>query len=465
MTHTNLLLTILIFAISCHSAQPEHSTILQETSRVVRLALLDAASNPIAGVNVELSEVAPCEVPPCRSVVIWTEKSGADGSVTMSRKLIQEAAFVGTHGYEVRELKEAWWSDDRRAWVIRLMGHVGTECSKPGAPWTIRVADDWRSAQVNSGDMGLMQCDKGKDVFLTCQGPQIPDAGFTAAFTRSGDSISARLIGETVHGPQEFAQLDCFHLGNPETRSRDPKTWTLEYSLTGGIAGLNRHLSLTETGELDVSAGSEPSGNHINAKASTEVMAKIADFLKLAQIAGPASPGPMPDALYRSLALISGGSKYELAAPDNVSKLLEDTMDSVLNRTLVGAWWESRWDLCKPAAQLTAEQTDTPIESLVFHDDGRFSVTLHGGGTRVYEHPSGKTPHTSVPDYSGRYVIQPDRNHIQMNFDGGIYTPRDFSGDGFFQANGSKLVLKGVWLGTYRAKQKPDICELTFTRF
>jgi len=69
-----------------------------------------------------------------------------------------------------------------------------------------------------------------------------------------------------------------------------------------------------------------------------------------------------------------------------------------------------------------------------------------------------------IPDYSGKYAIQPDHSSIHLTFENGIHAPRDFSGDGFFWIDKNKLVLKNVWLGTYKAKQKPDICELTFTR-
>jgi hypothetical protein len=135
-----------------------------------------------------------------------------------------------------------------------------------------------------------------------------------------------------------------------------------------------------------------------------------------------------------------------------------------MNRELLGTWWESEWRLCHPAAQLTAEPMDEPIASLVFQNDGHFSVTWRGGGARAYGDPSGKTPHVAVPDYSGRYVTFPDYGGITLTFERGIYTPRDFSGEGSFQITDDKLVLKRVWLGTYKAKQKPDICEITFRR-
>lgn len=461
-----LLLAVLMFTLSCDSPQQqEHTSILQENGRAVRLVLLDAISKPLAGEDVELRDMAQCEAPPCPPVVIWTQKSGSDGSVPIPRNLIHGTTLVGTRANEPRDLQAASWDRDRGAWTLALMGRAATVCSKYDSSWTILVADDWRSAQVNASDeLGLMHCDEGKDGFRTCQGPQVPDAGFTATLTRVGDSISARLVGETIGGPREFAQLDCFRLATAQALPRDLKTWAVEYSLTGGIAGLNRHLRLTQAGELNVSANSEELGSRITTQASAELVPKIADFLKVAQKARPGLRAPRPDALNTSLALISGGSKYELEVSDNIGRLLEDTIDATLKKTLVGSWFESEWKFCPPATQLTAEQTDPPIESLAFQDDGRFSVTWRGGGARAYADPSGKIPHVAIPDYSGRYIVQPDHSHIQMSFESGIYTPRDFSGDGFFQMKEDKLVLKNIWLGTYKAKQKPDICEMTFTR-
>jgi hypothetical protein len=71
-------------------------------------------------------------------------------------------------------------------------------------------------------------------------------------------------------------------------------------------------------------------------------------------------------------------------------------------------------------------------------------------------------PFIWVPDYSGRYTILPDYNVIRLVCESGIHSPRDFSGDGNFTIEDKKLVLRNLWLGTYKAKQKPDICEMTF---
>lgn len=252
--------------------------------------------------------------------------------------------------------------------------------------------------------------------------------------------------------------IDTPSLVSAQTLPRDLKTWTLEYTAGGGIRARGMSLKLTQDGALNVSNISE---SNVRAHAPAELMTRIREFLKVAHQSRPTMPGP--DQSYDELILTSAGVKYELA-PESVRDLLSQTIDTVMNKEILGTWWESEWKLCQPAAQLTANQMDAPIESLVFQNDGHFSVTWRGGGARAYADPSGKTPHVSVPDYSGRYVISPDDGGIRMTFESGVHTPRDFSGDGGFQITEDKLVLSRVWLGTHSAKQKPDICEMTFKR-
>lgn len=246
--------------------------------------------------------------------------------------------------------------------------------------------------------------------------------------------------------------------GVTQALPRDLKTWTLEYTAGGGMWARGMTLKLSHPGELKISNIAE---SNVHMQASAELMMRIQEFLKVARQARPTTPGP--DQPYDLLILTSAGAKYELA-PESVRDLLSQTIDAAMNKELLGTWWESEWKLCHPAAQLTAEQMDTPIESLVFQDDGRFSVTWRGRGARGYGDPSGKTPHLAVPDYSGLYVISPADGNIRMTLESGIHTPRDFSGEGSFQITEDKLALKRIWLGTYTAKQKPDICEMTFRR-
>jgi hypothetical protein len=128
---------------------------------------------------------------------------------------------------------------------------------------------------------------------------------------------------------------------------------------------------------------------------------------------------------------------------------------------LVGSWQQSGWKLCKPAEQLTKADVDPPIADLQFHADGTFSVMWLGGGAHTTGIPHVFVP---VPDYHGHYTVNAAAGRISMRVDNGLFVPRDFSGDGAYILDGNQLTLKGIWFGTKEAKQKPDICELTFTR-
>ena len=249
------------------------------------------------------------------------------------------------------------------------------------------------------------------------------------------------------------AHLNC---ANSQAVSRDLKTWSLEFSVDGGMTPFHRGLTVTQSGDLSVSNFNDRISGH----ASAELITKITDFLKVAKKARPFTPGP--DQRSASLTLTSPGLTVELEAPAAISELFLQTMDATTKQALIGSWSESGWKLCHPAAQLTAEQIDTPIQNLVFREDGHFSVTWHGGGAESPGRPG--EPFIWVPDYSGRYTILADYNGIRLVFETGIHSPRDFSGDGNFEIEDKKLVLRNLWLGTYKAKEKPDICEMTFKR-
>jgi len=129
------------------------------------------------------------------------------------------------------------------------------------------------------------------------------------------------------------------------------------------------------------------------------------------------------------------------------------------NAPIAGSWWQSGWKLCKPVAQLSAEEIDPSIENLEFRPDGTFAVTWQGGGA----HTEG-VPHVFIPDYTGRYTIDAAARRIRMQIVNGLFVPNDFSGTGTYAISGNALTLTGVWFGTRRATHKPDICELTFTK-
>lgn len=236
----------------------------------------------------------------------------------------------------------------------------------------------------------------------------------------------------------------------------DLKTWTLEYSIDGGNTPFHRAVMVTQSGQLSVAYFDY----RVTGQASPEVMRKVTDFLKVAKRARPFTPGP--DQRYASLTLTSPGLRLELEAPASIDEVLLETMNTTTRKALIGNWWESERKFCHPAAQLTAEQMDPPIQTLAFQEDGRFSVTWRGGGAESPGRPGERF--IWVPDYSGRFSIDSYQNVIHFTVENGIRSPRDFSGHGAFQIDDNKLVLHNVWLGTYKAEQKPDICEMTFKR-
>jgi hypothetical protein len=86
----------------------------------------------------------------------------------------------------------------------------------------------------------------------------------------------------------------------PQTPPRDPNVWTLEYRVGGGKAGVDRHLGLSQSGELVVGnfESSAGYGSHVASHASPELMAKVTEFLKIARKAPSTSGTPIPDAMY-----------------------------------------------------------------------------------------------------------------------------------------------------------------------
>jgi hypothetical protein len=118
---------------------------------------------------------------------------------------------------------------------------------------------------------------------------------------------------------------------------------------------------------------------------------------------------------------------------------------------LVGRWRESAWTYCTPPVAITQEQTDPNIEELEFRRDGTFTVTW--------------TPFESYRDYWGTWTHDAASGALALTIDRGNYVPADFAGTGTATLEGGRLVLHGIRLGSRLAKNRPAICELTFTRY
>jgi hypothetical protein len=227
------------------------------------------------------------------------------------------------------------------------------------------------------------------------------------------------------------------------------EAWKIERTVAGGKAGVNQFLSVTSAGEIV--AEERRMGSHVTARAPAEQIQKLTAYIKVARQV-------QPGAGFSSLLVRAGGREYSIEATPEIGTLLQNALETVFKQALAGYWRQSGWKLCKPAAQLTASDIDPPIDQLVFRADGSFSVAWPGG-------PRTTGPgHVTIPDYDRRYTISLTLGTIRMSVEGGNPVPRDFSGDGGFRINMDHLTLSNVWLGTKQAKQKPDICELMFTK-
>jgi len=185
----------------------------------------------------------------------------------------------------------------------------------------------------------------------------------------------------------------------------------------------------------------------------------VAELLEHARPAKPSTGPVIPDDVYSTLTIVAAGRKDEIEPSPQIDALLRQAAERAVQQAVVGTWREWRWKLCHPAAKLTASDVDPPIDALQFRADGRFEVTWPGGGAYTIG-----IPHIPVPDYAGRYTLVPAEAAIDLHVTGGLVAPRDFSGNGRFRVAADTLTLENVWLGTRQAKQKPDICELTFVR-
>jgi hypothetical protein len=228
----------------------------------------------------------------------------------------------------------------------------------------------------------------------------------------------------------------------------DRNDWTVESAMSGGIAGIRHSVTLAHDGTLE--ASDSRLRFHVTAKVSPQVVANVASLLATAEPAKPAGRA-MPDAIESGLVVTTGGRKIPLQPIAAVAKALDDAFYDAVSRGIVGEWRQASWKLCSPATQIGAADVDPPIDKLRFDERGIFAVTWTGG-------------QKTTPDYSGHYTVAPAAGAIHMRADLSPDAPKDFSGEGTFGLSEGTLTLRNIWLGTKQAKQRPDVCELTFTR-
>ena len=241
----------------------------------------------------------------------------------------------------------------------------------------------------------------------------------------------------------------------PQTLPRDSGDWRVEYATSGGLQFRSHAVTVARTGDV------------------TARDTRLGDRRLGAGVAGADRPAGAAAGERGSCAATRADARRDLhhARADHrrngvpalptpeLSAALDKAWNKVVGQALLGSWRQAGWKLCKPVPQMNAADIDPPIDSLVFRPDGTFSVTWRGGGAHTLE-----IPHREIPDYDGRYAAVPAKGTMHLEFVSGIARPRDFSGNGTYAISNGQLTLKGIWLGTFQAARKPDICELTFVR-
>jgi hypothetical protein len=231
--------------------------------------------------------------------------------------------------------------------------------------------------------------------------------------------------------------------------------WKVEYSVSGGFAFNRHYVTVTRGGEL--AAGDIRLHDAVVVRAPETLLAKLGTLLNSARPAAKVEKPPIADAIYVTLVLTSSGRTYELALTPEFRAVLDEAWDMALTQALVGAWRQSMWRLCNPVEQLTASDVDPAIDELTFRADGTFSI----GWAPDDGH---STAPVKTRDYRGRYTIVPTRGSLRIGIDDSSPRAADFSGEGTWAIDKGQLTVTNVWFGTRQARQKPDICELTFVK-
>jgi hypothetical protein len=229
----------------------------------------------------------------------------------------------------------------------------------------------------------------------------------------------------------------------------DPNAWTVEYTIAGGFAGFVHSITVQHTGDLE--AIDSRLRYHARSRASEDLMTRIR--AALGKLVEPRPPRTYPDLPYATLLVTRNGHHYAFADQGDLVNRLEEAFGSAVSGAVQGTWWQSGWKLCKPAATLTRDDVDVPIETLELRKDGTFHLTW-GKGIRG-GHPA------STEDGTWRLDRRIAAFHIAPT---DSVLLRDLKPDGWFSINENTLTLRDVWFGTVQAAHAPDICELTFTR-
>lgn len=209
-----ILMVLMCFA----HAQSQPRSILEEKGQSVRLVLIDASlKQPMGRTKVDLLEKVVCKKAPCSPLLVASQTTARDGSVTIARSLLNEFTLVQAFPYFPRELGAAEWKQirsqndtdsDLRGWSLELSPRPSMVCHDKKSVWTMSVYA--RFAEVrNDGkpvQFGILHC-KNTEALARC-GSGTRDGGFAATFDHAGVSLASK----SSAGPHEIAQLECAYL-------------------------------------------------------------------------------------------------------------------------------------------------------------------------------------------------------------------------------------------------------------
>jgi hypothetical protein len=205
---------IVISAVACAADDQHPLSILQERTPTLSILLKSASSDAtLAAAEVELIEQVVCQQAPCPPIALWKGRTDGRGVVHVPASQVHEKTRLRVPGYGDREAAVSAFYVDNRAWTLYLVPDGPIACGTGDDEWTIRVARDWRSAEVRRHDraleFGALKCSADGRDLPGCGNPDVADAGYIAAFTRSDETLRVKIGAETVKGARPLASLVC----------------------------------------------------------------------------------------------------------------------------------------------------------------------------------------------------------------------------------------------------------------
>ena len=149
--------------------------------------------------------------------------------------------------------------------------------------------------------------------------------------------------GARGHQRQDAPSSAVLPAVNKAAPGQQPGTWEIEYALSGGFAGIRRHLRLSSSGTLV--ATDLKKQVRIERQASSDQLAEIAGLLAKLDLPGMperqrAFPNACADCFQHTLTVIVNGQEYrqhwnDLSLPDSPYAPLVGPLSSMLQQALL----------------------------------------------------------------------------------------------------------------------------------